>query len=130
MFVSVDLPIPGEPPSRTSEPGHETAAQDHVELADPRAQARRALGADLAQRDRPRDRAGGARGAGTAAGGALLGQRVPLAARRALAVPFGRLGSARGAGEHGGRLGHLRRVGRGPVASAPAGGVRVALVVA
>ena len=34
MFVSVDLPMPGEPPSSTSEPGHEAAAEDHVELAD------------------------------------------------------------------------------------------------
>ena len=36
MFVSVDLPMPGEPPSSTSEPGHEAAAEDPVELADRR----------------------------------------------------------------------------------------------
>ncbi len=37
---SVDLPIPGSPPRRTSDPGHEPAAEDPVELADPEAQPR------------------------------------------------------------------------------------------
>ena len=37
--VSVDLPIPGEPPSSTSEPGDEAAAEHAVELADAGQQA-------------------------------------------------------------------------------------------
>ena len=92
MFVSVDLPMPGEPPSSTSEPGHEPAAEHAVELADRRSQPRRALGADVAQRHRP---GGGTAPAAAAppraprAGRALLHERVPLAAAGQRPCHFG-----------------------------------------
>ena len=76
MFVSVDLPIPGEPPSSTSEPGHEPAAEHAVELADARRHARAAR----SRRPRQRPRARRARRAGAA--GAR--RAAPRARRRAL----------------------------------------------
>ena len=119
MFVSVDLPIPGEPPSSTSDPG--TRPPPRTMSSSPMAVLSRGARSALTSR-RGTGRAHGpadARRARRAAGSTLLDQRVPLAARRALAVPLRRLRAARGAGEHGGRLGHLRSLGRGPVASAP-----------
>ena len=52
MFVSVDLPMPGEPPSSTSEPGHEPAAEHAVQLADAGQQPRLCFSA--ATSDEPR----------------------------------------------------------------------------
>ena len=52
IVVSVDLPIPGAPPIRTSEPGHDPAAEHVVKLADPGAQPVVLVGADVAERDR------------------------------------------------------------------------------
>ena len=45
------MPIPGSPPTRTSEPGHEPAAEDAVELVDPESAARQ-----VGFGDRPRGR--------------------------------------------------------------------------
>ena len=57
MFVSVDLPMPGEPPSSTSEPGTRPPPRTMSSSPMRGAQARRALGADLAQGHRPGARA-------------------------------------------------------------------------
>ena len=125
MFVSVDLPMPGEPPSSTSEPG--TRPPPRTMSSSPMAVLRRGARSALTSRSGTGARAGPAARAARAraAGSALFDQRVPLAARRALAVPFRRLRAARGAGEHGGRLGHLRSLGAGAVESAPAACARV-----
>ena len=92
-----------------------------------RSQARRALGADLAQR---------APAAPTGPGGARGRARAARAAARSSTsvfhsphdghwpCHFGRLRAAGGAGEHGGRLGHLRSLGRG------AGRIRPGLLAA
>ena len=91
---SVDFPIPGSPPTRTSEPGHEAAAEDAVELAEP----------DRAAGERP-PRPASASGTGSAAAGPAAGadagaprrtladdgldERVPGAARRGTGPPSG-----------------------------------------
>ena len=103
------LPMPGSPPSSTSEPGHHPAAQHAVELADAGDDAR------LLARRRPRAAAPAARCAAPrrsraacrarAAAAHLLLQRVPLPAGRALAEPLGRGVPALGAGVDGPRSG-------------------------
>ncbi len=99
MLVSVDLPIPGEPPSSTSEPGHEASAEDPVELADPGRHAPRRLApaSAAAPQRRPADCGAGAGPPGAAAAAARR-RRRRRAPRRAcsrpaagaLAVPLGR----------------------------------------
>ena len=89
---SVDLPMPGSPPSSTSEPGHEAAAEHAVELADAdRACASLSASSTLAERRRrvARQRVAAARAAhgGASAADERLDQRVPVAARAALALP-------------------------------------------
>ena len=109
MFVSVDLPMPGEPPSSTSEPGTMPAAEHAVELADPGQQPRDRRRVDTSrQRHRPRGRAPPAPRAAApraaAPARALLDQRVPRVAARALAVPA-RRSSARSRSRRGSVVG-------------------------
>ena len=97
--ASVLLPIPGAPPSSTSEPGR-PAPQHAVELSDPGQQPRAALGRDRPQRHRLRGRAGRT---GTAAAGARRLRRprlecVPSPAAGALAGQGQRRLAALGAG--------------------------------
>ena len=88
---SVDLPIPGSPPSRTTEPVDQPAAQDPVELADPDRPARRrrrhhdrpaAIGLGTRRGHSPARSRGRARLADDG-----LDERVPRFARAALALP-------------------------------------------
>ena len=90
--VSVDLPMPGEPPSSTSEPGHEAAAEHAVELADPGLQPRDLRRLDVGERDGLDRAAGGAppRPRRDAPAGAASSASVfHSAAARAVAVPLG-----------------------------------------
>ena len=130
MFVSVDLPIPGEPPSSTSEPGTRPAAEHAVELADAGRQARDGCSADVAQaarepgaQPRPGRRSAHARPrrARGGLGEHLLDERVPRPAGRALAVPLGRLGAAVGA-DVDGLAGHPARLRAGGDTSRTAAG--------
>ena len=140
MFVSVDLPIPGEPPSSTSEPG--TRPPPSTRSSSPIAgqQARHALGADVGEahragrarrRARAPPRAARAR-APAGARRALLDERVPRVAARALPVPA-RAASARSAEQTWIVAGRAMpaRLGRGPrrlrplrpgASTSPAGG--------
>ena len=92
MFVSVDLPMPGEPPSSTSEPGTRPPPRTRSNSPIPVRQPLDLRDLDVPQRDdprgrtRPRDAARTARGL---RGRGLLGERVPLAAAWALPVPLG-----------------------------------------
>ena len=52
MFVSVDLPIPGEPPEQHERTGNEPAAEDPVELADAGRHTADGRRADLSQGQR------------------------------------------------------------------------------
>ena len=85
------MPIPGSPPTRTSEPGHEAATQDSVELGDAETQARQVGVGDLGQSGGPGDRLSEA-GPGRPRRSRWLpddrlDQAVPLAAVPALALP-------------------------------------------
>ena len=96
--------------------GNEAPAEQAIQLADPGLKARRAVGGDVAQAQRlGRSRGAGARGdAGTrelARGRALLGERVPLRARRALSVPLRVSVPAGGADEDRFRSRHRPSVG-------------------
>ncbi len=113
MLVSVDLPIPGEPPSSTSEPGTSPPPSTRSSSPMPGRHARHGARADLSQR---RACAARARAAGAAArrapaaarrarpaarsAHALLDEGVPRLAAGALPVPLGglrrRTGSRRG----------------------------------
>ena len=76
---SVDLPIPGSPPTSTSEPGHEPAAQDAVELVDPEAQPRQ-VGIGDRRPGRPA-RAAPPTAARSPAGRARVGSRTTVSTR-------------------------------------------------
>ena len=111
--VSVDLPMPGEPPISTSEPGTSPPPSTRSSSLDPgRAGGRgaRPRRCDAAGRAWPPPRAAGAAAAAgrlrAARRALLLHQRVPLPAARALAEPARRLGAAGGADVDGGRAGH------------------------
>ena len=88
---SVDLPIPGSPPTSTAEAGHEPAAQHAVQFGDAGGDARRRLGAarqadeaDASGRMPPWPPAPGRASIG------LLDDGVPLAAGLAAAGPLWR----------------------------------------
>ncbi len=83
------LPIPGAPPSRTSEPGTRPPPRTRSSSAMPGAEARRALGRHVAQwhRLRPGSRDRARPPARAPAGRAHLLERVPGAAARALPGP-------------------------------------------
>ena len=87
--------------------GHEAAAEDAVELADPGLQPRVARRLDVGEPQRlGRAARAPRRRAASAAPRGLLGERVPLAAAGALAHPARRFGAAGGADEDGGGAGH------------------------
>ena len=105
--VSVDLPIPGEPPISTSEPGTRpppsTRSSSPMPVVQPREPSAPGRRASAHRRERPAGaRAPRAARAGRRRGPLLLGERVPLAAAGAAAVPLGALVPAGGAGEDGG----------------------------
>jgi hypothetical protein len=108
------LADPGRAAQQHQRARDETAAEDAVQLADAGGQARDMTRLDVAQGHGRRCRAratrpGAATTAPTRARGrrALLDERVPLAAARALAVPAGFGVAACGADVDGGWTGHL-----------------------
>jgi hypothetical protein len=119
----------GRAPKQDERPRHQPAAEHAVELADLRVQARRALGPDVAQRHGPgggwaevRAGAGAVRRRARAAARearALLDERVPLPAARALPVPARLDVCALRAHVDGRRPGHVPRLGAGPDGFAP-----------
>ena len=106
--VSVDLPMPGRAADQHERAGHEPAAEDPVQLADPGLQPRVPRRLDLVQPQRL-DRAPLRRRARAARRALLLDERVPLAAAGALPHPARRLGGAGGADEDGGWRGRMVR---------------------
>ena len=116
--VSVDLPMPGEPPSSTSEPG--TRPPPSTRSSSPIPVCRRGTAAPRRRRAVTGLTAAGGRAAARrrgrpadAAGRDFLDERVPLAAARALAVPLGGTRAAGGADEDGRGAGHRRPPGGG-----------------
>ena len=110
--VSVDLPIPGEPPSSTSEPGTRPPPSTRSSSAMPVAKPRRPRGAETSRRATGLPAAAPAAAAARRAaalrrlGLRRLDQRVPLAAAGAAPRP--------GAAPRGRRPGRRRRSSRGP----------------
>ena len=116
---SVDLPMPGSPPTSTSEPGHDAAAEhagrarrcrcEKRSAADETTSDRRTGPAALRRRPRHRVLRGRGRAALGAAATTLFDERVPGAAVRAVAEPLGLPAAALAAGEDGLRLRHGQR---------------------
>ena len=95
--TSVDLPMPGSPPSSTTRAGHETAPEHTIELVDARRTPIDVLGGQVAQRSRqgrPDDRERARRSTRSVSNDGL-DERVPGAAAAALPFPAQ---MARGAG--------------------------------
>ena len=110
IAVSVDLPMPGEPPSRTTEPGTSPPPSTRSSSPIPVLRRDHVLGLDVGQPDR-NGRRGGAgraapRGSGRGLRRRLLDQRVPLRAARALTHPARRVMGTFGADKAGLRAGH------------------------
>ena len=92
---SVDLPMPGSPPSRTTPPGTQPAAQHAIELFDARGRARIVHAASTLAESTHRARRAGERLEARRGGRRdRLDQRVPGAAVRALALPLAALPAA------------------------------------
>ena len=116
--ASVLLPIPGAPPSRTSEPGTRPPPSTRSSSAMPGAEPRGALGLDVAEGTGFGPLAGLRTPAAAARGRcAHLLERVPGTAARALAGPGERGVAALGASVLGDSPGHPPRLGMGPDAS-------------
>ena len=86
---SVDLPMPGSPPSRVTEPGHQAAAEHPVELGHPGRSRGTLGGVDLEDRCRPVGRPDPVERAPCRTGDLdLLDEGVPRTARRAPSRPL------------------------------------------
>ena len=99
--------MPGSPPSSTSEPGHDAAAEHAIELVDAGRQPRVLIDVSMSayscarRRRRPARSDVAAGRAPPASAGALLDERVPRAALGAAAQPLRRLRAAFLADEDG-----------------------------
>ena len=106
---SVDLPMPGSPPSNVTEPG--ISPPPRTRSSSPMPVSRR--GSSVARSARSVDGDAADAGPGRTTRHRPLLQGVPVRALRALTLPFEGLGAAVGADEDDRRFGHPKNLGRG-----------------